>query len=295
SSGDDGSEAGSGGSDDPEAAGTGADESEAGSGGADGPAAGGGGSDPEAGSGGADGPAAGSGGSDDPEAGSGGVDAPVVPVCPTGAFCYGFESGVLALDGTLWPSPSSGSGELPTGGQLTTLEHPAGSGNHVLVARPSQDDEYPQAFVGHSRSTAFRTLTVGFDFAITEALVEPRLYVRLMRFIGNAETQTGNVALTLEGRDIRLVVSRADADDEVLRLDEVAAPGVSTRVMLTFDYTQAPCSVSATYGSAPAQRVSMGCDLGDWQVALGLDVVPGQEPYTERYAAYLDNLVLQTD
>ena len=224
-------------------------------------------------------------------AGDGAMTAPTP--CPENAFCYDFEAGVLGPGGTLWASPAAPGGGAPTAGQLATLEYPAGSGNHVLVATPSAVDAWPKATVGHSPSSEpFSRLEVSFDFAATETLSDPALTVVLFRFTAVPGDLGVSVDLGLDAGGVQLASVRSNPGASMMERIAPAAPALQLlHVSLAFERTNGVCTVSVEYGDAPAKTLPTYCDLSDFQVELGLNVLrPVDQPYTEAYAAYYDNL-----
>jgi hypothetical protein len=210
------------------------------------------------------------------------------PICPTNELCQDFESGVLRSDGGLWPSPSE-QGELPLNGELTTAELPVGSGNHVLVCQPSKLDAWPKATVGHTEHAAYRKLTIGFDFAVSQSLASAPDRVAIFRLMPSPAAQTGAVYLLLNGPLVLLNIERGKPEDSALEtVAMIAPPNTLTHVSLVFERRVAQCMVGVTYGSSPTLMLAMPCELSDWQVEFGLDIM--RDMYADSWSAYYDNL-----
>ena len=213
--------------------------------------------------------------------------------CPENAFCYDFESGVLGPGAKLWASPAAPGGGVPTAGQLATLEYPAASGNHVLVATPRAVDEWPKATVGHTPSSEpFSRLEVSFDFAAAETLSAPALTVVLFRFTAVPGDLGVSVDLGLDAGGVQLASVRANPDASMMERIAPAAPALQLlHISLVFERTNGLCTVNVKYGDAPAKTLPTYCDLGNFQAEFGLNVLrPVDQPYTEAYAAYYDNV-----
>lgn len=219
--------------------------------------------------------------------GSGGRAAP----CPKDGFCYDFEAGALDPGGALWPSPSDGNGGLPRDGQLSTTHQPASSPNTMLVSRPSARDEWPKATVGFSGPRmAFAKLSVSFDYIAGAELAEPNPRVILFRFVGTPKRNANSVNVGLLDRDAMLEV-QTDGADSLSAIGAAAPSGMLTHVAVTFTRDQGTCAVAVEYGSAPLQTAPFPCEVEDWQLELGLDLLEtSSQEYTESYVAYFDNL-----
>jgi hypothetical protein len=264
-----------------------------------------------AGSGGiASGPTAGVGGqtaagSSAGSAASSGGRAPggAVQPCPDHGYCYDFEAGVLDPNASNqpWPNPVGSNDGLPTNGQLSTLESPPSSGNHVLVSHPSSKDGWPKATVGYTFRDPFSVLEVSFDFAADAKLVDALLPVVVFEFTADMQSISDNSAgfavLTLDASDVLVELakqpSQADSTD---RLAAEAPASSMTHVSLVFDRRKTPCSVTAKYGGSPAKTVPMACDLGAYNVEFGLNVdLPTGQHYSADYVGYYDNFtIIQT-
>jgi hypothetical protein len=211
--------------------------------------------------------------------------------CSQGAYCYGFESGALDPSGALWPSPSDGSGGLPSNQELTTTTNPPSSQNSMLVSRPSAKDGWPKATVGFSGpQTPFSKLVVSFDYSAGDALLEPNPRVIFFRFVGRPAVNGDSVDIGLLNRDAMLEV-QMDGPDPLSAIGPAAKPGVLTHVVATFTRSQSACTVEIAYGAVPLKAAAFPCEVQNWQIELGLDVLETPpERYTYNYVAYFDNL-----
>jgi hypothetical protein len=247
-------------------------------------------------------PTAGSGGDPNAASGTGGAvaeagsSAPLDPQsmsadCPRDTYCYGFESGALDPSGALWPSPSDGSGGLPSHDELTTAPYPASSRNLMLVSRPSSKDGWPKATVGFSGPrTAFSELIVSFDYAAGDKLNAPNPRVILFRFVGAPARSGDSVNVGVLDNDVMLEV-QTDGPDPLSAIGPAPATGVLSHVVASFARSPGSCLVTVAYGELPPKAAAFPCDVENWQIEIGLDLLETPpEKYNDEYVGYFDNL-----
>ncbi|MET0384592.1 MAG: hypothetical protein ABW321_01470 [Polyangiales bacterium] len=230
----------------------------------------------------------------------GGGGAPAPFLCPTGAMCWDFQSGVTDNEGYLWPSPSGDAGPdaLPALGQLKTVALPESSGQQVLCTTPSSADVWPKAVVGTTPNEPFDRLEVSFDFALASTLVAPATPVVIFRFTTRQGDEGGEVNLiTYDGALLVEAKQHSLPDQATIEpLTRLSAPEQMTRVTAVFERAEEPCTVSVTYGAEPPKTFAMHCDLSDYQIEFGLNVqMSADMRYTQAYSAYYDNLALRID